>query len=45
MSTPRDPGWKNMTYPTREISIAKIREFYRKKGKDDKWQKPKPKDK
>jgi hypothetical protein len=31
MSTPRNPGWKNLTHPVKEIPLEKIREFYRKK--------------
>ena len=35
MSTPRDPGWKNLTYPVKEIPLEKIREFYWKKDQQE----------
>ena len=43
MSTPRDPGWKNRTHPVRELTLEQIKEYYRKKGTDNQWQKIKPK--
>jgi len=36
MSAPRDPGWKNLTHPVKEIHLEKIREFYRKKDQQEK---------
>jgi len=33
-SVPRDPGWKNLTHPDRELSIAEIKKIIeRKRGK------------
>jgi hypothetical protein len=35
VSTPRNPGWKNLTHPVKEMPLEKIREFYRKKDQQE----------
>jgi len=31
MSTPRDPGWKNLTYPTGALTVEQIKKIQQAK--------------